>query len=97
MTAADRVPPVTRPPRWRLVLAIALPLIAVLVVAIWAKQVQSSAANDPTAPLSGGGTDGSEQTGGAKGGSKVSPSTADAGADNPTVAFGGLGGAGKPS
>ena len=54
-------------------------------------------ANDPTAPLSGGGTDGAETAGGAKGGSKVSPSTADAGADNPTVAFGGLGGAGKPS
>ncbi len=54
-------------------------------------------ATDPTAPLSGGGADGGSQPSKAKGGSKVSPSTADAGADNPTVAFGGLGGAGKPS
>ena len=54
-------------------------------------------ANDPTAPLSGGGTDGAETAAAAKGGSKVSPSTADAGASDPTVAFGGLGGAGKPS
>ncbi len=54
-------------------------------------------ANDPTAPLSGGGTDGAETAAAAKGGSKVSPSTADAGASHPTVAFGGLGGAGKPS
>ena len=72
-------------------------------------------ANDPTAPLSGGGAGkpaaaqravtGAGRSGGGKAAgksgasraSKVSPSTADAGADTPTVAFGGLGGAGKPS
>lgn len=53
-------------------------------------------ATDPTTPLSGGGRT-PEEKGGAAGGSKVSPQTADAGASNPTVAFGGLGGAGKPS
>ena len=53
-------------------------------------------ATDPTTPLSGGGQT-PEEKGGATGGSKVSPQTADPGASNPTVAFGGLGGAGKPS
>jgi hypothetical protein len=50
-------------------------------------------ANDPTAQLSGGGAAGSDQGGKAKGGSKVSPTTADDAASNPTIAFGGLGSA----
>ena len=53
-------------------------------------------ATDPTTPLSGGGRTPEEKSGTA-GGSKVSPQTADPGASNPTVAFGGLGGAAKPS
>lgn len=53
-------------------------------------------ANDPTAPLSGGGQ-APEEKASARGGSKVDPQTADPAASNPTVAFGGLGGAGKPS
>ena len=53
-------------------------------------------ATDPTTPLSGGGQAPEERSGTA-GGSKVSPQTADPGASNPTVAFGGLGGAAKPS
>ncbi|TBR17511.1 MAG: hypothetical protein EPO57_09070 [Chitinophagaceae bacterium] len=53
-------------------------------------------ATDPTTPLSGGGQTPEEKAAPA-GGSKVSPQTADRGASNPTVAFGGLGGASKPS
>lgn len=53
-------------------------------------------ATDPTTPLSGGGQTPEEKAAPA-GGSKVSPQTADPGASNPTVAFGGLGGASKPS
>lgn len=53
-------------------------------------------ATDPTTPLSGGGQTPEEKAAPA-GGSKVSPQTADSGASNPTVAFGGLGGASKPS
>ena len=53
-------------------------------------------ATDPTTPLSGGGQAPEERSGTA-GGSKVSPQTADPGASSPTVAFGGLGGAAKPS
>ena len=53
-------------------------------------------ATDPTTPLSGGGQT-PEETAGPSGGSKVSPQTADPAASTPTVAFGGLGGAGKPS
>ena len=55
-------------------------------------------ANDPIAPLSGSSpsADVPARSGTAKGGSKVSPATADPAADNPTVAFGGLGGASHP-
>lgn len=53
-------------------------------------------ATDPTTPLSGGGQ-APEEKAAPSGGSKVSPQTADAAASNPTVAFGGLGGAGRPS
>lgn len=53
-------------------------------------------ATDPTTPLSGGGQT-PEEKAGTPGGSKVSPQTADPAASTPTVAFGGLGGAGKPS
>lgn len=53
-------------------------------------------ATDPTTPLSGGGRTPEEKAAPA-GGSKVSPQTADPGASNPSVAFGGLGGASKPS
>jgi hypothetical protein len=41
----------TRPPAWRLVLAIALPLIAVAVVVLLAKKAQTSVATDPTAAI----------------------------------------------
>ena len=40
-----------RPAGWRLTLAIIVPLVAVAVVAILARKVESSAAADPTAPL----------------------------------------------
>lgn len=53
-------------------------------------------ATDPTTPLSGGGRT-PEEKAGTPGGSTVSPQTADPAASTPTVAFGGLGGAGKPS